>query len=355
LKDRLAEFTETDTLDLKHFDYLRNMIDDRTALISRFEEFLKNQKTMIAEFNHIDIKERIVEFFQSLFIVKKKLTDRKIIHYFEWGNKNIHFYDVINHKQTKYLVDFTNYIPKFCRTVVTDHGHLFCIAGRHLDNVCCNWMLEYIEEKKCLEYRAQLNDARSDFTAIYEGEKDRIYVIGGNDAKNFYKNCEYYDVGIDRWIRMDELNIARDSAACCMFNSKFIYVFSGRIKFNPKEITDVCEIFDVENNKWDKIVLGSSSNWVPCDLAMAYQVNSSSILIFGGFDKQNRTNSTFVFNTNKNTIEKSSNLPTVGSFSTMVFHIEDYLFTVGWNNTKKNLYKYCISKSEWMLDDEFTI
>jgi hypothetical protein len=26
--------------------------------------------------------------------VKKKLTDKRIIHYFEWGNKNIHFYDV---------------------------------------------------------------------------------------------------------------------------------------------------------------------------------------------------------------------------------------------------------------------
>jgi hypothetical protein len=55
-------------------------------------------------------------------------------------------------------------------------------------------MLEYIEEHKCLEHRASLNEARSDFTAIYEGEKDRIYVIGGNDAKNFYKACEYYDV-----------------------------------------------------------------------------------------------------------------------------------------------------------------
>ena len=92
---------------------------------------MKNQKTMIAEFNHFDIKERIIDFFQNIFIVKKKLTDKRIIHYFEWGNKNIHFYDVTTHKQSKYLVDFKNYIPKFCRTVVSDHGRLFCIAGRH--------------------------------------------------------------------------------------------------------------------------------------------------------------------------------------------------------------------------------
>jgi hypothetical protein len=53
---------------------------------------------MIAEFNHFDIKERILDFFQNIFILKKKLTDKRIIHYFEWGNKNIHFYDVHTRK-----------------------------------------------------------------------------------------------------------------------------------------------------------------------------------------------------------------------------------------------------------------
>ncbi len=180
-------------------------------------------------------------------------------------------------------------------------------------------MLEYIEEHKCLENRANLNDARSDFTSIYESEKDRIYVIGGNDAKNFYKNCEYYDVSTDKWIRIADLNVARDSAACCVFNGKFIYVFSGRIKFSPKEITDVCELYDVEKNIWEIINVKNKTSWIPCDLAMAYQIGPSSVLIFGGFDKSNRTNATFVVNTNNKTIERSGDLPTVGSFSTMVF------------------------------------
>lgn len=151
------------------------------------------------------------------------------------------------------MVDFESNIPKFCRTVVSDHGRLFCIGGRHQDNVCCNWMLEYVEEHRMLEYRAEMNDARSDFTAIYESERDRIYVIGGNDAKNFYRACEYYDVAADEWVKMSELNVARDSAACCIFNAKFIYVFSGRIKFSPKEITDVCEYYDIDKKVWEVI------------------------------------------------------------------------------------------------------
>jgi hypothetical protein len=39
----------------------------------------------------------------------------------------------------------------------------------------------------------------------------------------------------------------------------------------------------------------------------------------------------------------------------MVFQIEDCLYTVGWNNSKKNLYKYNITKALWSVDDGFTI
>jgi Kelch motif/Galactose oxidase, central domain len=92
LQDKLSSLERC--ADTCIFDYIRGVIDERNALINAYEKNLKNQKTMIAEFNHFDIKERIIDFFQNIFIVKKKLTDKRIIHYFEWGNKNIHFYDV---------------------------------------------------------------------------------------------------------------------------------------------------------------------------------------------------------------------------------------------------------------------
>jgi hypothetical protein len=61
LNDTLARL-ET-SLDTHVFDYIRSVIDDRNALIDSYEKNLKNQKTMIAEFNHFDINERVVEFF----------------------------------------------------------------------------------------------------------------------------------------------------------------------------------------------------------------------------------------------------------------------------------------------------
>jgi hypothetical protein len=50
-------------MDKQVFDYVRSVIDERNALIDTYEKNLKNQKTMIAEFNHFDINERIVDFF----------------------------------------------------------------------------------------------------------------------------------------------------------------------------------------------------------------------------------------------------------------------------------------------------
>lgn len=61
MNDTLASL-ET-SLDTQVFDYIRSVIDERNALIDSYEKNLKNQKTMIAEFNHFDINERVVEFF----------------------------------------------------------------------------------------------------------------------------------------------------------------------------------------------------------------------------------------------------------------------------------------------------
>lgn len=62
LSDRLCSL-EKNPSDTALFDYIRNVIDERNALINEYELNLKNQKTMIAEFNHFDINERIIEFF----------------------------------------------------------------------------------------------------------------------------------------------------------------------------------------------------------------------------------------------------------------------------------------------------
>jgi N-acetylneuraminic acid mutarotase len=122
-------------------------------------------------------------------------------------------------------------------------------------------MLEYLETTKSLVYRSPLLFRRSDFTALYS-ERGLIYVIGGNDAKSFYTACEKYDIQNDTWSRIADLNVARDSAASCIINNKYIYVFSGRTKFEKKEITDTIEMYDIDLNLWRMVNLNAHSSWI---------------------------------------------------------------------------------------------
>lgn len=141
-------------------------------------------------------------------------------------------------------------------------------------------------------YKSPLLFRRSDFTALYS-ERGLVFVIGGNDAKSFYTACEKYDIQNDTWSRIADLNVARDSAASCIFGNKYIYVFSGRTKFDKKEITDTIEMYDIDLNMWRMVNLNAKSTWTACDLAMCMPIDSKTILIFGGFDKTVRTQECF--------------------------------------------------------------
>lgn len=149
-------------------------------------------------------------------------------------------------------------------------------------------MLEYDHHKQKLIDRSPLLFRRSDFTALYS-ERGLIFVIGGNDAKSFYTACEKYDIQNDTWSRIADLNVARDSAASCIFANKYVYVFSGRTKFDKKEITDTIEMYDIDYNMWRMVNLNAKSTWTACDLAMCMPIDSKHVLIFGGFNKQQRT------------------------------------------------------------------
>lgn len=149
--------------------------------------------------------------------------------------------------------------------------------------------------------------------------------------------------------------MARDSAASCIINSKYIYVFSGRTKFEKKEITDTIEMYDIDQNHWKMVNLNPKSIWTACDLAMCMPIDNKTILLFGGFDKTSRTQECFYYHMETNLMEKTSGLPKVGSFSNYVFNFDGFLYVVGWNNTTKNLYSYNIAERSWKIEPRFGI
>ena len=139
----LLKTTNSDNLDFFTFESIRSSLEVIGKELVGEERNLRSLSCKIAEYSHIPVVDKFSELMQNTFILKKSYSSSKFVHYFEWGSKNIHFYDVDKMISLKVNLKNDFNIPKFCRTVVTDEGRVFCIGGRHQDNVCCDWMLEY--------------------------------------------------------------------------------------------------------------------------------------------------------------------------------------------------------------------
>lgn len=79
----------------------------------------------------MDVVEKFGELLHNTFILKKNYSSHKFVHYFEWGSKYINFWDVDRQDSIRVTLNNAWNVPKFCRTVVTDEGRVFCIGGRH--------------------------------------------------------------------------------------------------------------------------------------------------------------------------------------------------------------------------------
>jgi len=123
--------------------------------------------------------------------------------------------------------------------------------------------------------------ARRWFTAVYSATLHLICVIGGHDDNGVMKACEFYSLSQDKWSPMKDLNVARHLATASVYNSKTIYVFSGRNK--DDEITDKIEVCKDTTGDW-QIVDVDQKAWVPCWNSGSYQIAPTKIFIFGGFN-----------------------------------------------------------------------
>ncbi len=343
-----------DAANLSVYDTIKSLLNTNVEKLAEIEKKLLSKNFKLANLENMDIKQVIVKSIKDLLFKKECITSTNVVHYFEWGNKSVVFYDVEKKLATKYSLNVDVNIPKFCRTVATEDGRIFIIGGRDRQNACCDWMLEFKEDTKSFVQKRPMLLKRSDFTPVCSGS-ETLYVIGGNDAKIFYKACEKYDIENDQWSKIANLNIGRDSAACCVFKSKLIYAFSGRTKFDKKEITNTIERYSILADIWELVELTPKSVWTPCDLGMAYQIDSTSVIVFGGFDKDARTQETFIFNEATSHMERGPYLPKEGSFSNFVFHFGTNLYVVGWNNSGKNMYSYSMTERVWRIDENLSI
>jgi hypothetical protein len=57
------------------------------------ERDLRKLSCRIADYSNVNVVDKFSELLQNTFILKKSYSSSKLVHYIEWGTKNIHFFD----------------------------------------------------------------------------------------------------------------------------------------------------------------------------------------------------------------------------------------------------------------------
>lgn len=102
------------------------------------------------------------------------------------------------------------------------------------------------------------------------------------DTEEAYNKCEQYNIDLDLWYDMPNLNVGRHYHASCTFSDRFVYVFCG-IAHVGKKYCNSIEQYDNQTRQPWKLIAINSSMFPDRQGCGVSQINESEIVIFGGF------------------------------------------------------------------------
>lgn len=136
------------------------------------------------------------------------------------------------------------------------------------------------------EEKSKMMLSRSSHAATINVYKNELYVAGGYHNGKLTRTCEVYSIAKNEWRSLPPLNEEKCSSSLCVLNGRFLYCFGGLSKQeNSAYLLSSIEMLDLDapNPKW--IMLSIKMPHQVCDLG-ALPLNSTDILLFGGWNKQ---------------------------------------------------------------------
>ena len=198
---------------------------------------------MVAEFqpNAIQFKNLI----KSLFI-------------FERDTKTIHEYILQSKTLQKRQIEMPHAFPHNFQSVQTPTGRLFLIGGGDFNKLPdtmfeCNEIS--VQDNYQLIARDRMKYPRHGHSACSLGEKFVVVTGSRKESDQAHIRCECYNVDIDVWFDMANLNEGRHYHASCSFEDRFVYVFCGISNQSKKYINSI-EKFDNDSKshkEWELI------------------------------------------------------------------------------------------------------
>lgn len=117
----------------------------------------------------------------------------KFLHWFEWGERNLHLYDIVNNRSQSIKLINNIKIPNFSRSIVIPEGKIFLLGGEDPEGQPKKEIYQFdlanLDSEHILEPKALMPHQKYDFTLCYlDGF---IYVICGKDTSSEAVNiCE---------------------------------------------------------------------------------------------------------------------------------------------------------------------
>jgi hypothetical protein len=117
----------------------------------------------------------------------------KYLHWFEWGERNLHLFDIINNTSRSIKLINNIKIPNFSRSIVTPKAKIFLLGGEDPEGLpkkeIYQFDLNKLDSDHILEPKALMPHQKYDFTLCYLN--GFIYVICGKDTSSEAVNiCE---------------------------------------------------------------------------------------------------------------------------------------------------------------------
>lgn len=117
----------------------------------------------------------------------------KFLHWFEWGERNLHLFDIIDYKSRSIKLVNNIKIPNFSRSIVTPTAKIFLLGGEDSEGQpkkeIYMFDLMKLDQEHILEPKALMPHQKYDFTLCHLN--GHIYVICGKDTTSEAVNiCE---------------------------------------------------------------------------------------------------------------------------------------------------------------------
>ena len=107
-----------------------------------------------------------------------------------------------------------------------------------------------LAENKWTTIDTKLLSRRASHSAVVHNKK--FYVMGGvNNGYKVLSSVEVYSSETNQFSFVRPMNLRRADLRCCIVNSS-VYVIGGFVHWENKKITDQVEIYDIEQDVWEK-------------------------------------------------------------------------------------------------------